>query len=388
MTILTLGSRGDVEPYVALGRGLQAAGHDVRIATHAMFKTFVNERKLDFFPIVADPVEISRTEAARDWVDDGGDILRWARGLHRTVAPIARHLASDCWVACQNADVIVAGVLGSFLGYHIAERLRVPLVRAFLSPVTPTRYYPADTSLTPLGERLGGHFNLLTHMVYRQFIWLLFRPLVNTTRREVLHLPPLPWRHPLRELDRRRGLLLYGFSPAVSPKPPDWPDRIHVTGNWLLDDPPDWQPPVGLAEFLADGPPPVYVGFGSVNDRDPARTTRLVVEALASAGQRGVLVTGWGGLDGSDRLPESVFAVDEVPSAGSFRGRQPWCTTGGGHDRGRPACGSAGCCRSLLRGSTVLGAANQRARCRTAPRPSQEADCGTAGSGDPGSNGR
>jgi sterol 3beta-glucosyltransferase len=106
--------------------------------------------------------------------------------------------------------------------------------------------------------------------------------------------------------------VLYSFSRHVLPPPADWPGQIHVTGYWVLDESPNWQPPPALLKFLETGPPPVFIGFGSMSGRDPARTTRLVLEALAKTSQRGLLVTGWGGLE-TEKLPEDVFKVENAP---------------------------------------------------------------------------
>lgn len=101
------------------------------------------------------------------------------------------------------------------------------------------------------------------------------------------------------------------------PKPTDWPDDHHVTGYWSLDDTPGWEPPRHLTRFFDDGRPPVYVGFGSMKVPDPARLTRLVLDALAQTGHRGVLASGWGGLRPQDAGPDICF-VDEAPHTWLF----------------------------------------------------------------------
>jgi len=106
--------------------------------------------------------------------------------------------------------------------------------------------------------------------------------------------------------------MLYCYSPAVVPKPPDWSEHAHVTGYWFLDHAPDWQPPADLVDFLESGPPPIYVGFGSMTSRDPERMSRIVLDALSQSGQRGVIATGLGGLSQSD-LPDEVFMTETVP---------------------------------------------------------------------------
>lgn len=106
--------------------------------------------------------------------------------------------------------------------------------------------------------------------------------------------------------------MLYAHSPTVLARPADWRPDWHVTGFWFLDAPPDWTPPKSLTDFLAAGPPPVYIGFGSMSNRQPAQTTAIVVEALRRSGQRAILATGWGGLASSDQRGD-LFVIDEVP---------------------------------------------------------------------------
>ncbi len=106
--------------------------------------------------------------------------------------------------------------------------------------------------------------------------------------------------------------VLYSFSEHVVPRPDDWPETTVATGYWFLEQDETWQPPAALVQFLAAGPPPVYVGFGSMAGKDPARLTRIVLDALEQSGQRGLLATGWGGLAVED-LPENLFAIDSAP---------------------------------------------------------------------------
>jgi sterol 3beta-glucosyltransferase len=111
--------------------------------------------------------------------------------------------------------------------------------------------------------------------------------------------------------------VLYGYSRHVLPPPADWGPDEHVTGYWFLDPEETWQPPADLAAFLAAGPPPVYIGFGSMGSRNPAASAQLALGALAASGQRGILASGWGGLRETD-LPESVFMVRAVPHSWLF----------------------------------------------------------------------
>lgn len=138
----------------------------------------------------------------------------------------------------------------------------------------------------------------------------------GVARRQVLDLPIAPFFGPYNSAASRLYPIVYGFSPAVIPKPSDW-RNTHVTGYWFLDESPDWIPPAALLDFLQQGAPPVYIGFGSMGSRDPEATADLVLQAIERTGQRAILQSGWGGLSKTDR-PDNVFLVDSVPHSWLF----------------------------------------------------------------------
>lgn len=309
ITVLAVGSRGDVQPYVALALGLQQAGHAVRLASHEGFRKLAEARGLAFAPVGANPKALLEGEAGQAWLTSGRNPLAFARAMYRLLEPEMERLVADCWAVCQGADAVVYSPLG-LPAYHIAEKLGMPSVAAALQPLTPTRAFPSVLMAT--GRPLGGTLNLLTHLLGEQLLWQPYRRWVNRWRQETLGLPPVPLLGPAHGFSRKRHLVLYGFSPVVVPKPEDWGDRIHVTGYWFLNRPEGWQPPRDLADFLAAGPPPISIGFGSMAVRDAARTTEMALEALKRVGLRGVLLTGWGGLEERQRS-DQVFFVREVP---------------------------------------------------------------------------
>jgi UDP:flavonoid glycosyltransferase YjiC (YdhE family) len=148
-------------------------------------------------------------------------------------------------------------------------------------------------------------------------MWQGFRSADKLARRKVLGLPSAPFAGPYNS-ERLRGMpVLYGFSPSVIPPAADWDANTHVTGYWFLDPADDWTPPPALLTFLQAGPPPVYVGFGSMSNRDPQATAHLVVQALARTKQRGILLSGWNGLRTTD-APDSVYVLDSAPFSWLF----------------------------------------------------------------------
>ncbi|HSF79831.1 MAG TPA: glycosyltransferase [Anaerolineales bacterium] len=316
ITILTAGSRGDVQPYVALGIGLQRLGFKVRIATHKIFASLIREYDLDFAPLEGDPRAVVQAAEGRDWVASGRNPFGFLAGFQRLMGPVMQQAFQDAWVACQDSQAVLVSSLGFYPGHSIAHKLGVPLLQAYLQPIHPTSAFPSPIFPTPL----KGHilYNYLTHVLGGQLFWQVMRPGLNLARHELLDLPPLPGMGALVfwDLARRSLPVVYGYSPSVLPRPHSWGEWINVVGYWFMPES-DWTPPNDLADFIAAGKPPVYVGFGSMADRDPERLTGIVLEALARSGQRAVVLSGWGGLQPGD-LPDSVFPVNSVPHAWLF----------------------------------------------------------------------
>jgi UDP:flavonoid glycosyltransferase YjiC (YdhE family) len=308
ITVLTHGTRGDVQPYIALAQGLESAGHHLRIAADISFKDFVQDQGLEYFP--AGDYVASLTKEMGRWLEGKIELFR---GLYyvRWLTPMLPSLLNDWWKACQQTDAIIYTPT-VFPGYHIAEKLGVPGFSALVNPpLTPTRAFPS--CYIPFTLPLGGTFNWFTHVFSSLLIWLPFKRVINRWRKESLGLPPLPISGRPYGRDRAaKTPFLYGFSPLIIPPPPDWHDNVHVTGYWFLRHSTSWRPSKELLEFLESGPPPVYIGFGSAVPERSAALTRLTLDALERAGQRGIIMPLRGGLS-SLRLPPNVFSFDFIP---------------------------------------------------------------------------
>ena len=318
VTLLAIGTWGDVHPVVALGAALQGTGrHTARLVAPDDFAALAQGAGLDFRPLGLRVRDLLRSPALRPFIAPGGSLLAGMRDLLRLLRPMLDRLMASTWEACQGAEAIVYSSLG--LGaYHAAERLGVPAFWTMPFPNGRTRAFP---SVAFPALPLGGAYNALTHALGERLLQTLTAGFFDRWRRECLGLPALPrgfW--PYETLHGRPVPRLFSFSRLVFPKPPDWAEHFHLTGYWFLDPPADWAPPAGLEDFLESGPRPVYVGFGSVPHTNPEQTTRLVIEALRRSGRRGVIATGWGGLarGGAAGLGDDVFAVDTIPHAWLF----------------------------------------------------------------------
>ncbi|MEW5802891.1 MAG: glycosyltransferase [bacterium] len=316
ISILAVGSQGDVQPYISLGMGLQAAGHDVAIATQTVYHDLVRSRGLTPVAVGGDPREVFSGEEGQARLESIRDPIRFMSTYALAFCPFVRalglrveRLLTDCWRACQGTEAIIFSPTAK-AGYHIAEKLRIPCFMAPLQPQSRTCAFPS--LLLPAGIRLGSTFNWLTHILFEQFFWQLYRQQFNRWRQETLSLPPLTLANPYSGRRKPHLPFLYGYSPSVVPKPPDWPDWLHVTGYWFLNYPPEWRPPGDLVDFLAEGPPPVYIGFGSMIDQNSGKVTEMALEALIRTGRRGILQAGWTGLGEAD-LPDGVIRIESSP---------------------------------------------------------------------------
>ena len=317
ITILAIGSRGDIQPLLALAVGLQKTGrHKVRFAAPDNFASLVGKYNLDFFPLGVDALKVLEKEDSVAGMESGQNTLLWVWQILRSMRPMFERIAENIWLACQDAEFIVYSTMG-FGAYHVAEKLGIPCCMGSPMPgLAPTRAYPSPGGVFP-ALPLGGGYNQLTHILSGQLFQALTGRFINRWRKE-LHLPAIPLgKYPYHQLHSRPQPVLGSYSPIVVPTPPDWSEHIHVTGYWFLDPAPDWQPPAQLLDFLESGSPPVYIGFGSMANRTPQQTTQLVQDALKLSGQRGVLATGWGGLSRAN-LPANLFILDSVPHAWLF----------------------------------------------------------------------
>ena len=315
IAIIGTGSRGDVQPYIALGKGLINAGFRVRFVSHQNFEELVTSHGLEFWPVEHD-VQVVVQENEMQARIEKGNFLSLMAQMAKEAQRGAIRLAESGLAACEGMDLLLVGMGGVYIGLALAEKLNLPLLQAYLLPFTPTQEF-ASVLVSKRPAWFGSSMNRISHHLTRQVMWQGFRSADKIARKKVLNMPPAPFSGPYNSV-RMLGLpILYGYSPSVIAAPTDWGENIHVTGYWFLDASDDWIPPSTLTDFLDSGSPPVYIGFGSMSNRNPEETADLVLEALRRSHQRAILLSGWGGLQGSD-LPDTVFMIDSVPHAWLF----------------------------------------------------------------------
>ena len=298
-TCLTIGSRGDVQPYIALCKGLLAEGHKARIATHAEFEPWIREHGIDFRPVEGSPAELMRI-----CVENGMFTVSFYREATAKFRGWIDDLLTSAWTACQDTDVLIESP-SAMAGIHVAEALGIPYFRAFSMPWTRTRAYPHAFTV-PI-HKIGGAYNYYSYIMFDNIFWRGIAGQVNRWRKQTLGLGSTN----LDRLQPNKVPFLYSFSPHVVAPPLDYSDWIRVTGYWFLQEGSDYQPPDQLTSFItkarADGKKLVYIGFGSIVVSDPAALTQTVVNSVLKADVRCILSKGW-----SDRLDDPSRAKAEV----------------------------------------------------------------------------
>ncbi|KAM6537153.1 hypothetical protein FALCPG4_003099 [Fusarium falciforme] len=323
IVIQIVGSRGDVQPFVALGKALLAYGHRVRIATHETFSSFVQDNGLEFFCIGGDPAELMASMAKKPGLRPESNALAAIEASKRR--RVIEEMMSGCWMSCIDvgdglkttidgqrpfvADAIIANP-PSFAHIHIAERLGIPLHLMFTMPWSPTTAFPHPMA------------NIQQHAVTDAAS-------ANYMSTEVLELDPISPTLAPGLLERLRVPYTYCWSPALIPKPGDWGDNIDVSGFFFLDLASSFTPPTDLDAFLRAGPPPVYIGFGSIIVHNPGELTKTIFEAVRLAGVRALVSKGWGGIGEDDQAPEGVFILGDVPHDWLFSHASAVCHHGG-----------------------------------------------------------
>ncbi|KAI3787878.1 hypothetical protein L2E82_00369 [Cichorium intybus] len=310
IVILIVGTRGDVQPFVAIGKRLQEYGHRVRLATHSNFKEFVLTSGLEFYPLGGDPKVLAEYMVKnKGFLPSGPSEIPVQRAQMKDI--IFSLLA-----ACKEPDLDTGipfkadAMMANPPAYghtHVAEALKIPIHIFFTMPWTPTSEFPHPLSRVkqPAGYRLS-------YQIVDSLIWLGIRDMINDVRKKKLKLRPVTYLSGSQgsETDIPHG---YIWSPHLVPKPKDWGPKVDVVGFCFLDLASNYKPPEELVRWLEAGPKPIYIGFGSLPVQEPEKMTQTIVKALEMTGQRGIINKGWGGLGILSEPKDFVYSLDNIP---------------------------------------------------------------------------
>ncbi|TFL03583.1 hypothetical protein BDV98DRAFT_649078 [Pterulicium gracile] len=335
-TFLTIGSRGDVQPYISLAKGLMAEGHHCKIATHGEFQEWIESYGIQFGFVGGDPAELMRI-----CVENGTFTLSFMKEGVQKFRGWIDDLLKTSWTACQDTDVLIESP-SAMAGYHVAEALGIPYFRAFTMTWSRTRAYPHSFAVPE--HKMGGGYNYMTYVMFDQVFWRATAAQINRWRRRTLHLESTS----LDKMEPHKIPFLYNFSPSVVPPPLDWPEWIRVSGYWFLDDADvsseKWTPPDELVQFIEAAHQMhkkiVYIGFGSIVVSDPRTMTRCVIEAVVRSGVCAILSKGWSDrlqadtrdvpeTEAEEPLPKQIYQINSAPHDWLFQRIDAACHHGG-----------------------------------------------------------
>ncbi|CAL1361596.1 unnamed protein product [Linum trigynum] len=310
IVMLIVGTRGDVQPFIAIGKRLQDYGHRVRLATHSNFKEFVLTAGLEFYPLGGDPKILAGYMVKnKGFLPSGPSEIPVQRNQLKDIIwsllPACKEPDIDSGIPFK-ADAMIANP-PAYGHTHVAEALKIPIHIFFTMPWTPTSEFPHPLSRVkqPAGYRLS-------YQIVDSLIWLGIRDMINDVRKKKLKLRPVTYLSGSQgsEFDVPHA---YIWSPHLVPKPKDWGPRVDVVGFCFLDLASNFEPPEELVKWLKAGPKPIYIGFGSLPVQEPEKMTQIIVEALEQTGQRGIINKGWGGLGNLAEPKDSIYLLDNIP---------------------------------------------------------------------------
>ncbi|RYP47048.1 hypothetical protein DL768_006843 [Monosporascus sp. mg162] len=322
IVIQVVGSRGDVQPFVALGSELKRRGHRVRLATHDLFEAFVRDSGLEHYPVGGDPAALMAYMVKNPGLIPSMESLR--AGEIQQKREMVEEMLEGFWNSCLQpdtrtgqpfvADAIIANP-PSFAHVHCAQALGIPVHIMFTMPWTSTSAFPH-----PLANlKNAGHdralANYVSYGVVEYLTWQGLGDVVNKWRR-TLDLEDVAMFDGPMLTEALKIPFTYCWSPALVPKPADWAPHIDVCG-FFFREAPQYSPPEPLTSFLSGGPPPVYIGFGSIVLDDPERMINTILGAIQLAGVRAIISKGWSDLAGSES--ESIYWIGDCPHEWLFQ---------------------------------------------------------------------
>ncbi|KAF1739492.1 Sterol 3-beta-glucosyltransferase UGT80A2 [Beauveria bassiana] len=329
IVIQVVGSRGDVQPFVALGTELQRHGHRVRLATHNIFDKFVRDAGLEFYPVGGNPAELMA------YMVKNPSLIPSMGSLVAGEVQKKRHMVEEMldgfWDSCLQddpvtgkpfvADAIIANP-PSFAHVHCAQALGIPVHLMFTMPWSNTRSFPHPLANL---KNVNGDVGIANYLSYDVVEWMTWQGLIDLEDVAMFDGPMLT-----KSLNIP---FTYCWSPALVPKPDDWPSHIDVCG-FFFRDAPKFAPPADLVQFIESGPAPIYIGFGSIVLDDPDKVLRTILDAVRATGVRAIISKGWSDMPGSDS--PDIYWIADCPHEWLF---QHVCAVVHHGGAGTTACG-------------------------------------------------
>lgn len=311
ITMLTTGTRGDTQPFMALGLELKKKGYRVRIAASEAYQDFIESYGFEYAMLRGDVSKIIESGAADDAINADNPLKFFSSLKNEKMMGMMVNIQKDLHKACKGAGAIVYHP-GAAIGYFAAKEMNIPSILASPFPMTPTKDYPALIFYDR--PRFGKIYNKLTHHIFEWGFWKVVSGPLKKYWVQQYGEGPNDFSCPYPKQRTAANPTIISSSPTVFSVSKDWPEHVHSYGNWFMDSDHSYQPEEKLERFLKAGEPPVYIGFGSVGDKKNAgETTALVIKALKLAGKRGIINTGGSGMNQTEEIAEDILFVKDIP---------------------------------------------------------------------------
>jgi sterol 3beta-glucosyltransferase len=322
ITILCAGSRGDVQPYLALAIEIKRLGKDVRIAAPLQFEAMVHNYGIDFYPVGGDYESLKIDPEMIRQAQKADNPLKMFFSFQK-LKKYGIHMIDDTCAACQGSDLIVYHP-GVTTGYFLAEKFGIPSVLASPFPINRTKERP---SVILYGKvKSSPLINTISYLLLQKMLWMASESSLKPFWKAKFGRLPKGFGEPFERHADPRHPAVVSCSNFVFPRPQDWNEHVHQYGYWFLEEREEYPPSPELAEFLKRGDKPVYIGFGSMFD--PAETEKvmtIIVEGTNRTGKRAII----NGFGDPANLPDNIFRVDGIPHSWLFKRVSAVCHHGG-----------------------------------------------------------
>lgn len=313
ITLLAYGSRGDVQPYAALALALKSRGHHVRLAAPENFKGFVEGFGLEYAPLAGDTRAMLENEKTLGHVLNNENI-GFFNAVNREMEPIKARFCDDALEAAKGSELVVSSPITEFLAQSVAEAAKARCVLSYLAP-----QYPSSHS-APFGLPIRTFYlpflNSIGHALFERAWWGFYDKGINEARKR-WGLQPQNG-SPTSAFRKKGGLTLLGFSPELVRRESDWPESVVLSGAWRMpesarDSQGGDHHDAGFVQWLEDGSPPIYFGFGSMPVPDHTEFLEMVAEVTEGMGMRALIGAGWTDISmQACDLPDNLAIVESA----------------------------------------------------------------------------
>jgi sterol 3beta-glucosyltransferase len=308
ISIITLGSRGDIQPYIALGLGLKNNGFNVKIITNENFNDFVKSYNLVFHSLRGDVHALVNSEEGKNLLESGYS-LKFITKFTKLMSSYFENFFDDMIEGAKDSDFIIFSPL-CFVAQEVAEYLGIKSMGANLQPFNRTKEFPSF--MLPEKFNFIPGYNMFTHIAFEQAIWQSVRYIVNKNIVQKLNRKKIGLWGKRNNLEKNNFPMIYGFSKHIINRPYDWKSNHHITGYWFLDTKENWIPEDSLLKFLDTDKKIIYAGFGSMVNRDPEETSNMIIKSIKGLNIKLIIMTGWGGLS-INQEHEDIYVVNQIP---------------------------------------------------------------------------